>query len=279
MDLSMTTDYVTSLGNPEPYLRRIAEAGFTHVHWCHEWNTTHVYSNEEIKQIKVWLNNFGLKLLDLHAPHGEGAGWGSGSKDECLAALHLIHNRINMTSKLAGGAVVLHLPARPSNPRDLDLYHASLRLSLDKLEPHAMNVSIKVALENMENDDFEDLKKLLSDYDPEFLGLCYDSGHGNIGSSGLDYLERLRDGLVSIHIHDNDGTEDQHGLRFSGTVDWLRLSRIIATSSYNGCVSLEANMRGKTIEEAVYLQEAHQAGSALARLIEDSRRNRGMLNT
>ena len=34
MDLSMTSDYVPASGCPEPYLRSIAAAGFTHVHWC-----------------------------------------------------------------------------------------------------------------------------------------------------------------------------------------------------------------------------------------------------
>jgi sugar phosphate isomerase/epimerase len=278
MDLSMTTDYVTYLGNPEPYLRRIAEAGFTHIHWCHEWNTAHFYSDEEVKLITTWLRNVGLRLLDLHAPHGVGKGWGSGIEEERLAAVQLIRNRIDMTAELAGGAIVLHLPPKPSHPRDLDVYHVTLRRSLDDLEQHTLSASIKIALENMGNDDFEDLEQLFSAYDPDFLGLCYDSGHGNIGTSGLNNLERFRDRLVSIHIHDNDGTHDHHELPFSGTVDWMRLSQIIATSSYKGCVSLEANMRGKTIEESAYLREAYQAGSALARLIEDARGWRESLN-
>ena len=33
MNLCVTTDFVTSQGNPEPYLRLAAEAGFTHVHY------------------------------------------------------------------------------------------------------------------------------------------------------------------------------------------------------------------------------------------------------
>jgi len=271
MNLSMTTDYVTYLGNPELYLQRIAEAGFTHIHWCHEWNTTHIYTKEEVRQIKTWLNNLGLKLLDLHAPHGVKTGWGSGLEDERLVSVRLIRNRIDMTARLAGGAIVLHLPHKPGSPRDVDVYNASLRRSLDKLESYTTHISIKIALENMKNDDFEDLEQLFSDYDPRFLGLCYDSGHGNIGTSGLDYLERFRNRLVSIHIHDNVGMQDQHDLPFSGTVDWVRLSKIIATSSYDGCVSLESNMRGQNIEESVYLNQAYQTGSALARLIESAK--------
>jgi sugar phosphate isomerase/epimerase len=279
MDLSMTTDYVSYLGNPEPYLGRIAETGFTHIHWCHEWNTTRLYSREDIRQIKTWLENLGLKLLDLHAPHGIESGWGSKIEEERLASVQLILNRIDMTAKLAGGAIVLHLPQKPSNPRDVDAFQTSLRRSLDQLESHSTPVSIKIALKNMENDNFEDLKQLLSAYDPEFLGLCYDSGHGNIGTSGLDNLERLRDRLVPIHIHDNNGIQDQHALPFSGTVDWERLSQIIATSSYAGCVSLETNMRGQDIKESEYLYRAYQAGSALAAMIENAKGRQESLDT
>jgi hypothetical protein len=36
--LAITSDYAKSTGCPEPHLRQIAEAGFSHVHWCHHWN-------------------------------------------------------------------------------------------------------------------------------------------------------------------------------------------------------------------------------------------------
>ena len=61
--LSMTSDYRTSQGCPELYLRKIAVAGFTRVHWCHEWNSDYLYSNREITQIGKWLDEFGLKLI------------------------------------------------------------------------------------------------------------------------------------------------------------------------------------------------------------------------
>ena len=77
MQLSVTTDYFTATGNPGPYLERIARAGFTHIHWCHQWNTDFIYSRFEIAQIKEWLREYGLQLLDLHASHGQEKAWAS----------------------------------------------------------------------------------------------------------------------------------------------------------------------------------------------------------
>ncbi|MBU1700333.1 MAG: sugar phosphate isomerase/epimerase [Candidatus Eisenbacteria bacterium] len=270
-ELSMTTDYVTYLGDPKPYLERIAEAGFTHIHWCHEWNTTHIYSDNEISNIQTWLQEFDLKLLDLHAPHGEGMGWGAGGAIERSAAVKLLKNRLGMTARLSGGAIVVHLPNAPSTLLKGDFYYDSLQRSLDVLWQLAEKYSIKIAIENMDDDDFLDIDWLFERYNDDFLGLCYDSGHGNLGRPGLDNLERYKGRLVSIHIHDNDGTQDRHNLPFSGTVDWVRLSKIIASSSYKGCVSLEANMRGLDISESEYLREAYQTAAKLEKMIQSER--------
>ena len=89
--LSLTTDYATvDRGNPSPYLRRIADAGFTHIHWCHHWNTDFVYSRPEIEQIGRWLDEYGLKLLDLHASVGPEKNWYSTNEWERQAGVELV---------------------------------------------------------------------------------------------------------------------------------------------------------------------------------------------
>ncbi len=85
--LSLTTDYASSKGCPESALRRIAEAGFTHVHWCHQWNTDFLYGHAEIAQIGRWLAEFGLGLLDLHASAGVEKNWVSAREYERLAGV------------------------------------------------------------------------------------------------------------------------------------------------------------------------------------------------
>ena len=77
MHLAMTSDYVSSRGDASPYLIRLAEAGFTHVQWCHEWNTDHLYSPDEMTAIGRTLSELGLRLLDLHASHGVERSWGA----------------------------------------------------------------------------------------------------------------------------------------------------------------------------------------------------------
>jgi hypothetical protein len=68
--LSETTSYMKSTGSPEPYLRRIAETGFSHIHWGHQWDTDFIFSKGEIEEIRRWLKDFGLQMLNLHGSAG-----------------------------------------------------------------------------------------------------------------------------------------------------------------------------------------------------------------
>jgi sugar phosphate isomerase/epimerase len=265
MDLSVTTDYETSTGCPGPYLERIARAGFTHVHWCHQWNTDFLYSRWEIDQIAAWLGACGLKLLDLHASAGREKGWYSDVEYERRSGVELVTNRLEMTARLGGEVAILHVPDEPAEPAARAGYLAPVQRSLDELEPVVRRCGVRLAIEN---GDFRTIEQLLAAYPPDYLGLCYDCGHGNIAGDGLDQLEANQGRLISVHLHDNDGQGDQHRLPFTGTVDWPRLAGLLATSAYQKCVSLEV-VRGNTgIErEEDFLAQAWTDGSRLTRMI------------
>ncbi len=259
--LSITTDYANvDRGDPSPYLRRIADAGFTHIHWCHHWNSDFIYSRWEIAQIEKWLAEYGLQLLDLHAPVGPEKNWASDKEYERLAGVEIVCNRLEMTARLGGDAIIMHLPAIAG--------WEPLRRSLDELEPVARSYGVRIALEN---GALPVIAEWLAEYPPDYLGLCYDSGHGNLAPDGLTQLERLKDRLISIHLHDNDGTGDQHNLIFTGTVDWPRLAEILAGSAYRKPISSESNMaRSGISDEATFLARAFAAGTRLAAMVAEA---------
>ena len=266
LELSITTDYKKVPGNPKQYLKRISEAGFTHVHWCHEWNTDHLYSDAEIDDISRWLNKYGLKLLDLHASEGKEINWISSDESKRKSGVDLVKNRIHMTNRLSGSTIILHFD-RESDESDNESYWGILHKSLDELEPFAREHGVRIALENYRNEDSKEIKRLLSEYDSNFLGLCYDSGHGNVGN-GLEILKTMADRLISIHLHDNDGISDQHKLMFSGTINWDRLAGILAASSYSGCISLEVNMRNhQGMKQKLFLSKAYESGVKLTNMV------------
>ena len=267
--LSITTDYVRDTGCPAPFLGKIAAAGFSHVHWCHHWNTDFIYSKHEIRQIKKWLANSGLQLLDLHASAGVEKNWGSPADYERLSGVELVLNRLEMTAELGGGAIVIHLPELERNGE----CRKALYKSLDALLPVAKELKVKIAVEN---GCFAAIESVFNDYPDDFLGLCYDSGHGNMGDGrGLQGLDKLKSRLIAVHLHDNDGVSDLHRPMFTGTVDWHELAGIIAESAYDKWPSTEASMRcGPAGEpEESFLAECFHGCKKIAGMVDAFRRS------
>jgi len=265
--LAINPDYFNSTENPEPRLKKISEAGFTHMHWCHHWNTDYIYSDSEIDQIITWLKKYNLKMLNIHASEGKENNWVSQIEDRRKKGVELVKNRIYMANRLSCDVIVLHFNREPEKISKKEKYWQILHKSLDEIQPYAKEYNVKIALENFDNEDSKEIKKLFSEYGPDFLGLCYDNGHGNIGN-GLKTLEELKDRLIALHIHDNDGKSDQHKIPFSGTEDWAKLAKIIAESSYKSCISLEV-MTSNISNESQFLSEAYEAGLKFRKMVEN----------
>jgi len=108
--------------------------------------------------------------------------------------------------------------------------------------------------------------ELLERFDSPHLGMCYDSGHGNVRDSlgrGREMLDRFGRRLKALHLHDNDGSSDQHLLPFDGTVDWPALMRKIAAAGYQGPTTLEAGSGYPQLATEEYLARAYERAKQL----------------
>lgn len=266
--LSLTSDYITDHGDPEPHLRALAEAGFTHVHWCHHWRADYLYADSEIEQIGRWLQMYDLRLNDVHGSEGIEKFWYAPQEYARLAGVELVKNRVELAARLGGDAVVMHVYPPTVQP-ELAPYNAYLfdqiRRSLDDLEPFCRERGVHIALENLidfaaveagvidtahAGDNADLLARLLAAYDPAFLGFCYDSGHARLGYDRLAAYAPLFGRLVVLHLHDNDGVADLHLPVGDGVVDWGRVAALVAASPYAKPLSFELSIRHTRFTEA-----------------------------
>ena len=123
MDLAVNTCFLSASGSPEGALKAVAEAGFTHLHWCHHWRTDFLYGPAELKQCAEWLRAFGLRLLDVHGSAGQEKCWYSPVEYQRQAGVELVVNRVIMLRELEGTGVRL-LDTRKTLPgfRHLEKY-------------------------------------------------------------------------------------------------------------------------------------------------------------
>jgi sugar phosphate isomerase/epimerase len=266
MDTSITTDYAADRGDASPYFAKIADAGFTHIHWCHEWCTDYSYSSKEVERIDTQLRDVGLLLLDLHGTSGSTCHWLWPDTDGGHRGLDLVRNRLDMTARLGGATVVMHYAQRIEKDADRTKVRARLLCSLEELQEQAVSLGVRIALEPCPGEDIPGLAQALDAFDNKYLGLCLDTGHANLDPAIWPFVEEYRDRIVAVHIHDNDGTGDQHLIPYSAGIDWERTAVLLASSGYTGCVSLEVGLKGhgEMASEEQFLAAAHDAACRLS---------------
>ena len=291
MELAIATDYrgeFRKIEDIEACLHEIAEAGFSHIHWCFEWIGEYIYSKAEMYQIREWMEKYGLKAKSLHASNGSNCGdtkqKGHYRKDYTsemelnrIAGRELIENRVELAHIIGATEIVLHmyLPFLDfqNKPESKEVFYRQVLRSLDELEPFCKERNVRICIENLFEApgelQLEQFDLLFGRYSKEFLGFCLDTGHANLvwGDSFIEVLvERYKDRLFSIHMHDNKGWGDEpgcgdaHRLPGEGTIDWKRLMGVLRTSAYELPWTLEV---GKPEEEevAAYLKRAKEAGA------------------
>lgn len=208
-------------------------------------------SREFLARLTRGLEKYGLSLEGAHAPFAQ-AGLNMRESPEKDRVLQERRDMIALCGDLGVKVLVNHLSCREEFC-DVDaplseLHRRSVR-SLEELLPAAEKAGIVLALENIffPYDTPDELLALTRHFASPFLGVCYDFGHANViadrpGASTAgwpdklhrawngrpvvwerDILERLLPEVVCLHMHDNDGSWDQHRLPGQGNVDWKRL--------------------------------------------------------
>lgn len=72
------------------------------------------------------------------------------------------------------------------------------------------------------------------------LKFNYDTGHGNLIEEKVDdYIRAIKDDLIHLHLHDNDGRVDYHNRVCTGTVRWHELMEVLFEIEYDQILMFE----------------------------------------
>jgi sugar phosphate isomerase/epimerase len=158
---------------------------------------------------------------------------------ECLQFAH----------DLGAEVVVTHPGELPGDyPKELlSLSRENLIGSLEEALELAEELGVTLALENKARGR----NRGLIQFPEEHLGLiealespncraAFDIGHAHtFGLDLIKYLEEILPYLVEVHLHDNDGSGDQHRPLGTGTIDFQPLFESLARGGYCGPLILE----------------------------------------
>ncbi len=170
--------------------------------------------------------------LQITSPH----------KNVRKAFLNEASDVMELSAGLGAPHVTIHpdfLPLKRTVQEQKELLIDSLGQLLDK----SQDLGIDLCFENFKKDHVSSL--VLEDIFKELPGLKFtlDVGHGFIGVGNIEYIKDLisqfKDRLTHVHIHDNQGMEDDHLPLGVGQIDIPGVVDSLKNAGYNGSITLE----------------------------------------
>ena len=274
-------------------LRKIADSGIRHLTLGNSLIEMFFSTPEAILAYEKDFQEFGLTFVDAHAPWGtwKDPGVPVESEHELILLRHKMALRI---CNRFGVTTIAYHTANTFNSiygRFLTMndYYNMLLRTMEELLPEAQRLGVYLALENQWTplNQSAYLLKAVRHFDTQWLGICYDVGHGNLTEHGREFpdrscvpriwndiqipvvweenfIEKVRPYLINCHLHDNNGINDQHLLPGKGTVDWKRIMDNLANATRLQCIQSEVNMAK---EDSPSVEEL---ASTFARLTDES---------
>jgi sugar phosphate isomerase/epimerase len=167
LQLAIATDFAGEFPQIEKIsemLYKVAQAGFTHIHWCSEWDGDYIYSSYEMEQIKEWMDQYGLKAKALHATKGSRRNvnlidghyrkdYTSDVEYNRKAGVELIKNRVDLAACIGAKEIVLHLYVPHftlrGKPEAEEHFYRQVYQSFDELQPYCEHMGVAICIENL----------------------------------------------------------------------------------------------------------------------------------
>ena len=160
--------------------------------------------------------------------------------------------------------MVLHLTSGKNTPEMNIIGIERIKCLVERAERRNVNI----ALENVRKPEYLDF--VFASVSSDKLKFCYDSGHANCFSKKDDLLDKFGGKLVSLHLHDNDGVDDQHKMPGEGTINWKNIACKLKHCGFAGSISLEVtnkfSSRHKNLSAEQFLAEAYSQAKRIASL-------------
>ncbi len=198
------------------------------------------------------VHDAGLVIASVHLPVYRGApGEGTRVNFSLLdpdagaraAAFAEVEAALEAAAALGAETAVLHL----GWPGDA-LHEENLSRALEAVAHFCARgdrLGVEVALENILSDvtAVEALVGHLDAVEAASGGVCVDLGHAHLEGGAAGRLAAAGDRLRSLHVHDNDGSGDQHAMPGAGSIEWSELDS--ALDAFEGWAALEVRDTSK----------------------------------
>ena len=232
-----------------------------------------------VREIAAWFNANGVNAT-LHQPLYADQHWSRHvaptinlidvEKSRRIDAMDEVKRAIEAAEQIPFTAITLHLGQKDDAWSLRSLEHSLT--AIEHLKAFAHPLGVKILLETLQNEVTtpEHLLEIVKVGHFDTVGVTLDIGHAHLAASanseGIDTaFELLRPRIAQLHLHDNNGSKDEHLWPASGTIDWANLTRHMAQLKPTVPAILEIAHDLEETSESV-TKKAQQAFDTLQRL-------------
>lgn len=213
-----------------------------------------------VASLAAALAKYDAQVCSLHCPHGivpRHGDLGALAEVTRRKGLNSVRRSAETLARLGGEVVVVH-PGEwffcwDEKPDHMRAVGRSLAEAAEICARH----KLKLAIETMRpdepriGDDYHDLLALMAAFPAEEVGLCLDTNHANLKWDLARLIADAGARLMSLHISDNDGKEEQHWLPFDGVINWAGFCAALTQVGYPGPMMYEVHAVSAGLEETV----------------------------
>ncbi|HEX8712926.1 MAG TPA: sugar phosphate isomerase/epimerase family protein [Terracidiphilus sp.] len=187
-------------------------------------------SREQVSELGAWFRSSNLQAFSMHAPLFPDREMGRDGapsvnvlhpdKSRRIDAMDEIKRALESAEYIPLRHMVVHLGDRSDmwSPRSIEY----ALTALEHLGAFAGPLGVRLLIENIISEPTtpEHLMLILQMGHLDNVGVCLDLGHAHIDPGIQEAIRVLGDRIVSLHVHDNHGTRDEHLWPGQGTIDW-----------------------------------------------------------
>jgi sugar phosphate isomerase/epimerase len=187
-------------------------------------------SREVVTELAEWFRSNSLQPFSMHTPLFPDREMGRAGAPEVnvihpeksrrIDAMDEIKRALEAAEYIPFKNAVVHLGGREDSwsPRTIEY----ALTALEHLGAFARPLGVRPLVENLLSDATtpEHLVTILEMGHLNGVGICLDLGHAHITVGARQAIETLGSRIVSVHVHDNHGTKDEHLWPGDGTIAW-----------------------------------------------------------
>lgn len=154
--------------------------------------------------------------------------------------------------------VVMHLTSKSEapGPNEIGLKR------LQEIADYANSLNMRIAFENTKIKGY--LEYVITNINRDNVGVCLDIGHSHAHFNDDFNFELFKDKIFAIHVHDNDGTSDQHLIPGDGNIDWNYYIEGLKKANYKASVSIESCYRDIYTDPEDFYKKCYQKAIEIA---------------